>query len=130
MPINVSPWFSGLVVSLIFGGLVTWGFLEGLRHSLKLPKKPRSTSGVPPWVTGVIERLFFTVLVGFKVVGAPTAMIGWLALKLATVWNQPELKKHPNRKAFALSALLAGLISMLFAFIGGMISAGAIRIGI
>ena len=126
----MNPWLPGLSFSLILGGFVTWAFLAGLRHSLKLGKKPRSQTGVPPWVTGAIERLFFTVLVGFKVTGAPTAMIGWLALKLATVWNQPELKNHPLRRAFALSALLAGLISMLFAFIGGMISAGEIRIGI
>lgn len=128
MPIEVNPWLPGLTLSLIVGGLVTWAFLSGLRHSLKLGKKPRSQSGVPPWVTGTIERLFFSVLVGFNVSGAPTAMIGWLALKLATVWNQPELKKHPNRKAFALLALLAGLVSMLFAFLGGMISAGHIRV--
>jgi hypothetical protein len=56
-------------------------------------------------------------------------MIGWLALKLATNWNHPLWKDDPDIRTWALSALLAGLVSMLFAFMGGRIANGEIGLG-
>ena len=122
-------WTFGLLFSLVGGGITTWAFLKILRWWLGVPPKPRlsdGSKGVPPWVTGAVERLFFTVLIGFDVPAAPAAMIGWLALKLATNWNHPDWKEKPNARTFALSALLGGLISMLFAFLGGLICAGTL----
>ena len=126
-------WIVGLLFSLIGGAAFTWAFLKALRSWLGTPVKPklpRGSRGVPSWLTGVTERLFFTVLVGLEVSGAPTAMIGWLALKLATNWNHPDWKDKPNARSFALSALLAGLVSMLFALVGGLICARTLRLGI
>jgi hypothetical protein len=77
-----------------------------------------------------VERLFFTVLVGLEVPGAPAAMIGWLALKLATDWNHPDWKEKAAAREFAASALLGGLVSMLFALIGGLICAGKLFSGV
>lgn len=124
-------WVIGLLFSLLGGGVACWAFLKTLRLWLGVPPKPRLTEGskgVPPWLTGVVERLFFTVLVGLEVSGAPTAMVGWLALKLATNWNHPDWKDKPNARTFALSALLGGLVSMFFAMIGGLICAGTLGI--
>jgi len=121
-------WAVGLFVSLIVGHFVVGLFLSRLRRKLGLGEKPRThdiaIARVPPWLTGAIERLFFTVLVGSNVSGVPTAMIGWLALKLATNWNRPGSPDVSTTRAFALSALLAGLLSMLFALWGGFICAG------
>ena len=51
-------------------------------------------------------------------------MIGWLALKLATNWNHPDYKDNRSEeRAVAFSALVAGLVSMLFALLGGQICA-------
>lgn len=127
-----SHWVLGMGLSIIGGAAGTWAFLWLLRRSLSLPAKPELTAGarrVPPWLTGAVERTFFTVLVGLEVAGTPTAMIGWLALKLATNWNHPEWKDQPNARTFALTALLGGLVSMFFALIGGMVCAGALAPG-
>ena len=51
----------------------------------------------------------------------------WLTLKMVTNWNSP-LRKTDERDViqmrFAMSALIAGLISVGFAVIGGLIACG------
>ena len=129
----MKEWIIGLLFSLVVGGIVTWLFLKVLRLRLGIPPKPRlsdGSKGVPPWLTGTIERLFFTVLIGLGVPGAPAAMIGWLALKMVTNWNHPDWKDKPNARTFALSALLGGLVSMLFALLGGLVCTRMLSLGI
>ena len=115
-------WIAGLFVSLVVGELVTWQFLKDLRKRLGVT--PEQKKEVAPWITGTIERLFFTVLVGFGVQGVPVAMMAWLGLKLATNWNHPDWAGQAGARSFALTALLAGLVSMLFAYLGGLICIG------
>lgn len=121
----MKAWVYGLLVSVIAGGVAAHIFLDLLRRWLGLErKKPGSVS---PWLTGAVERLFFTVLIGVVGLqpGFPAAMVGWLALKLATNWNHPQdYKRNPKRRAYTFSALLAGLISMLFAALGGLVCHG------
>jgi len=129
----MKEWTIGLLFSLVVGGIVTWLFLKVLRLWLGIPPKPRlfgGGKGVPPWLTGTVERLFFTVLIGLEVSGVPTAMIGWLALKMATNWNHPDWKEKSNARTFALSALLGGLVSMFFALLGGLVCARKLSLGI
>jgi hypothetical protein len=88
------------------------------------PKSPAAlTQEVPPSLTGFIERLFFLLLVGAGVEGYPTAMMAWLAVKLATNWNHPDVRSDPETgtRAFALSALLAGAVSLMCALLGGLL---------
>src|SRR5215472_8427682 len=92
---------------------------------VKLGDKPKSQAKrVPPRLTGVVERLVFALFVAFDLSGAVPAMMGWLAIKLASNWNRKDIESHANTRAFTFSALLAGLISMLFAALGGLISNG------
>jgi hypothetical protein len=120
-------WGVGLFVSLVIGHFVVAMFLSRLRRKLGLGEKPQvhdvQIARVPPWLTGTLERLFFTVLLAANVSGVPTAMVGWLGLKFATNWNRPGAPDLATSRAFAMSALLAGLISMLFAVWGGLICA-------
>lgn len=51
-------------------------------------------------------------------------MMGWLALKLATNWNSKKMEDDPKARPFAFTALLAGLVSMLFATLGGLVCGG------
>ena len=98
------PWLIGLLFSLIGGHFATNAFLKVLRFwmvSAEQPQRPLLKE-VPPWLTGIVERPLFTILVGASFEGFPTAMMAWLALKMATNWNH-----------------LAGAISMIFAFMGG-----------
>jgi hypothetical protein len=123
----MKEWTLGLLFSLLGGAIASWAFLKSVRSWLGVPPKPRLSPGnkeIPPWLTGVVERSFFTVLVGLDLAGIPTAMVGWLALKLATNWNHPDWKDKPDARTFALSALLGGLVSMLFALVGGLLCAG------
>ena len=123
-------WIVGYLVSLVVGGLLVWAFLAIARRLLQIERKPESGSArVPPALTGIVERLFFTTLVAFNASSVATAMIGWLALKLATNWNHPAWKEKVGVRTQALLALLAGALSMLFAFIGGLICNGSFRAG-
>src|SRR5206468_10617167 len=90
-----------------------------------LGEKPKEDiKRVPPWLTGAVERLAFAVFVGLELPGAATAMMGWLAIKLATNWNRDDMQKVGAARPFSFTALLAGLISMTFAALGGMIACG------
>ncbi|WP_126453446.1 hypothetical protein [Sulfuriflexus mobilis] len=120
----------GFSVSLIGGGIGAWLFLKLLRKWMRLTKEAEENSGsraVPSWITGVIERFFFTLLVHFQLPGVPAAMLIWLTLKMVTNWNSPLRKEaDKNHTRLAFSALLAGLISLGFAVYGGLISRGDI----
>jgi hypothetical protein len=131
---NMKTWTIGLFFSLVVGSVVTWLFLKVLRCWLGASEpKPRlsaGSKGVPPWLTGMVERCFFTLLVALDVSGVPTAMVGWLAVKLATNWNHPDWKDKLDTRTYAFSALLGGLVSMLFALVGGLVCAKKLSLGI
>lgn len=117
----------GLAVALIGGGFAAWAFSAVTSSLLQLPQKPSSTvARIPPWLTGLVERSFFVILVATQVEGIPEAMIGWLAIKLAINWQKLD---HPDAQTRGLLALLCGAISLAFAYIGGAILSGVINIG-
>ena len=58
-------------------------------------------------------------------------MIGWLAVKIAANWGQPVVGSQEDEArflqiGFAFSALVAGLLSMIFALVGGLIAGGEV----
>jgi hypothetical protein len=127
----VTRWLIGLAVSLVVGQAATWGFVWCLRRRLERLHSERepapwhvAPADVPPWLTGSLERLFFTVAVGFDVSGFVVAMVAWIAIKMGTDWNRPHGGGHDP--AGAWTALLGGFMSMFFALIGGLICRGAI----
>lgn len=133
MDVGVARWVSGLAFSLVLGQFATWAFLATIRRASGLGSKPGSENlpkRLAPWLTGTVERLVFTIFVAAYPSAALGPMVGWLALKLATNWNHPHWKEDPQIRTWAMSALLAGLVSMLFAFVGGQIAAGRIYVGI
>ncbi len=121
-------WFLGLVVaSLGLGYLAAEGTLKFLRKYLQLEKrKDLKTLGVPSWLTGLVERLFFTTLVG---TGHDVAIVVMLYIvgKMAIFWNT-KYKKLPNLGERAGMSLVGTTLSLLFALIGGMICRGRICI--
>ncbi len=119
-------WLIGLGVALVVGGIVTWIFLAAIRRYLGTYKPAPDVKGVPAWLTGVIERLFFALVIAFNITGAAIAMIGWLTLKMVTNWNRPGPEQDRVRIVNAFAALLAGIVSMLFAMVGGLIIRGDI----
>ena len=127
-------WLAGLIFSLGFGHVGTVLFLKYLRSYMKLGVKPGTQSDhkeIPPWLMGTCERFIFTMAVAFGLSGTVVGMMAWLGLKMATYWNRPGFapdkeEEQFKRIRFALSAALAGLISMTFALIGGLICNGEI----
>jgi hypothetical protein len=128
---EVKRWVVGLFVAVVLGGIVVPLFLYCVRGVMGVGDKPKpKIKRVPPWLTGFIERFVFAVLVGLDVPGAPTAMMGWLALKLASNWNRKDMEDVALARPFSFTALLAGLISMMFAALGGMVASGKLWSGI
>lgn len=119
-------WLIGLGGSAFGGALAVGLTLRVLRWWSKTGRKESlsekaSVRGVPGWATGVIERCFFTMLVALDAQGVPGTMMGWLAIKLATNWNHPNWNRDKPAvwRAFAFTALLAGLVSMGIAYFAG-----------
>jgi hypothetical protein len=130
---SVIRWALGFFVAVLLGHVVTERLLFISRRSIGLGPKPHradSPTPFPPELTGIVERIVFTIFVGVNVQGVPTAMVGWLGLKLLSNWNRPLYKESADARTFVLSAAVAGLISMAFPFIGGLIASGRLNVGI
>lgn len=117
-------WIVGLLISIVVGHFVTIWTLRGLRRTFKY--QPPSYRVIPPWINGVVERLFFTVVVAFDFSAVTVGMVAWIAAKMAAHWNTKQ--QIENIEAIRFSALMAGLVSMLFAVIGGLICQGKISL--
>ena len=76
------------------------------------------------WKVGTFERAFFTVGVAAGMPGVLTAMMLWIAAKMAAHWGSQPQEIH-DIEALRLTALLGSLVSMMFALIGG----GVARMG-
>ena len=111
----------GFTISCGIGHVVVAKFHRWLTHRLRVPRDlgARRTA---PGLTGFLERLFFTLAVAVNASDALTAMMAWLALKLAANWqNRPDITDVETRKNYAFSAIVTGFLSMLFAYVGGLI---------
>jgi hypothetical protein len=134
-------WIHGLVVALGLGHLWTFTFLTVMRNRIyhKTLKRKEIIKDVyigalcvPAWVVGTIERTFFGALVAFDISATAAAMVTWILVKMATDWHRilppiEEKGKHIiGPRSLAFGSLLAGMISLLFALIGGLVCRMAI----
>src|SRR5713101_874251 len=110
--IVVVYWLVGLTWALVVGHFGAWAVVKGVRAYLPAAR-PAAGDGIPAWLTGIIERLFFTTAVALESSGAAPAMMAWMAIKLAANWNRAQTP--PPNVAAVLSAVLGGLVSMFFA---------------
>lgn len=131
---DLQRWVFALLFSLLIGHLLTDLFVQSLRkpkknadpeeknkfESFLESQKPKIIIGVPAWLIGILERFFFTILIGAKVSGAAVAMMTWLLVKMASNWNK-IISEEPDARVYGISALAGGMMSMVFALIGGLI---------
>lgn len=126
-------WFIGLVcVSGIAGYLLTFacyglfGWFVG-RSACGNDQEEVAVSETG-WLTGLLERLFWSTAVGAWAgfhAGVLPGMMAWVAIKQRTLWRSfAEDKLTP--KAFV--ALCTTLVSLLVALIGGLVCRGAIKL--
>jgi hypothetical protein len=122
-------WGIALVgIAVIVGWIGTGMFVCVL--NLFLPSRQDSQAppwqGVPNWLsgplTGIVERIFFAVVVATGLSGSAIAMVAWTALKGAVYWNAfgREFKAH------VFVGLLGSLVSMLFAVLAGFVCNGTL----
>ena len=123
-------WSIGLTVSLPVGHLAAYYFRNWRRSYLKKiigekipisqPEEQILKRDILPIITGLLERIFFTLLVAFDISGTGVAMMAWLGAKMAANWNRQSNNDHIVR-VFSVTALQSGLVSLLFALLGGLI---------
>ncbi len=133
MDFELSDLLLGHAIALIGGGIVTPLVLNAVRKWQGITANPEPPKGaprpVPGWLTGLLERLLFTWLVALSVSGTAVAMIAWLGIKLAADWSRPDGEMNVAIwRGMAASALLAGMVSMLFALAGGILCRGTLDV--
>ncbi|MGH8737561.1 MAG: hypothetical protein ACREVC_09410 [Burkholderiales bacterium] len=116
----VIRWLLGMFISLAVG-LLTGPILECVRRKYNIETELRTADRFPAWMLGLIERLFFTIAIAFQISSTIVAMIAWITVKMVSNWNRSTAQKGPDVSGVAMTALLGGILSMLFALIGGLI---------
>ena len=89
---------------------------------------------VPVWFVGNFERAMAVVLVLANVRGAYALLAAWLGAKLATSWQRlpidnTDLETSRQVRAGTLVALMAGIISVTFEIVAGLLFRCAFRGG-
>ena len=124
-------WTVGLVgVSWGLGALVTHNFVQALLRKVDPTVIPLLQPGeelplrkhmwLTRWLTGFIERTFFTVAIAASLPGITIAMVAWGALKGVAHWNNFEGKF----RVYAYVGFLGTIVSMMFAMLGGLLAKG------
>ena len=119
---SLSVWGLGFTISCAIGHVAVAKFHRWLTHRLGVPRD-LGARRTPLWLTGFLERVFFTLAVAVNTTGVLPAIIAWLALKLAANWqNRDDIDGDAEtKKNYKFSAIVTGLLSMLFAYIGGLV---------
>ena len=127
-------WLYGLLASIIGGHFVVCGlgFLlkVGIERAQRkqdwgIPKEAeRALQNVPYFsaLTGVIERGFFTILVGLGVPGAPAIAGPFFIVKMATGWHRIG-STEPYIRMYGFRSLMLNIVSIGIGIISGWIIA-------
>lgn len=124
MEFNLENWIEGLFVALVLGSIFTGLFLYIIRKIFRLStEKLKGAQRIGGTLIGIVERSFFTICTAYSLSGLVVGMIGWITIKMASNHNllNNQRKNDLTSRNLALSALIAGLVSMLFSIIGGLI---------
>ena len=107
----------------------------GLRRMSRLPEnRLTEDEAVPVWFVGNFERAMAVVLVLANVRGAYALLAAWLGAKLATSWQRlpidnTDLETSRQVRAGTLVALMAGINSVTFGIVAGLLFRCAFRGG-
>ena len=121
-------WLVGLLgVSVVLGALLSYQWysilcwLLGVEQTTPLiPKIPIEHTGP---LTGIVERIFFTVIIATSMSGTAIAMVVWITIKELILWKEIT-KDGPSPRATI--SLLTSVGSMLIAIVGAEICKGTL----
>jgi hypothetical protein len=131
---TIGTWIAGLVVSLIIGSVVcrlAWtafhSFTLTTAAKMNWPYDKDDAERIPVYgvLIGILERLFFTLLIAFGGAGIAPALVLWMIVKMTAGWNRIN-KSGVFYRMLAFTGLIVSMTSMLFAALGGLIANGSI----
>jgi hypothetical protein len=109
----------GTIVSYLWYALLCW-LLNSERKVPAWPKRPLEETGQ---LTGIVERVFFTVAIATGMSGTAIAMIAWITVKNLILW--PGFTRNGPSAQGSVS-LLTSVGSMLVAIVGAQICNGSL----
>ena len=111
----------GFAVSMFGGAIVLWLLIEKMawpyikKHQNIAGKHPRSLT-LP---LGIVERGLYTTAL---LIGAPSWIAVWLALKVAAQWKRWQSDERASYNVF----LIGNAISVAFGILGAWIALGSL----
>lgn len=131
----------GLLISLVFGHFAPMALHAYLYKKYNLRGPRESAKRIPGGFTGLVERIFFTLVVFLtaryaraSLPSLVTPALVWIGLKMSIHWQPsmsgefwaPEDKDAGMPAAVALVAILCGLVSLSMAAVGGGVAAAIV----
>lgn len=120
---------AGYLFSLGVGAVFVYFFHKGTKHLTDKEAKRNPiellAAGWSSVVTGTLERAVFTLLFMVRPEETVVAMGAWLTMKMAATWSRDAPLEIEDKLAWISHALLSlqtGLLSMVFAAMGGVIA--------
>jgi hypothetical protein len=114
-------------VSVVAGTIVTYFWYVLLCKLAGITDKPPPGLKAPftetGSLTGIVERVFFSVAIATEMSGTAIAMIAWIALKNQILWQSFT---KGNGTPEGLVSLLTSVGSMLMAVLGAAVCTGAL----
>lgn len=131
---DAGRWYIGVVVvAMLLGDIAvdTFSFVLSYTHSRPFERSRDVPQFISGRLTGLLERLFFSVCVGVDLGGSAVAMVAWTTIKNTTFWSK-FIRNDTSGSYDALRtyfALLLSFLSMFFALLGGLVCRGADPLG-
>jgi hypothetical protein len=138
-PTHNGPDLTSVAVGLMFAVVVGAAAIPFLKQLVELSAGLDAGDRgkrVPAWLTGLVERVFFSLIVAYDISGAAPGMMAWIGLKMAANWNSAEArlgdgKSEPSDRDILnrrFTALITSALAMGIAMIGGLIGSAKIPI--
>ncbi len=125
----IISWTVGILISSLLGKIIIEKFMKILDNSIKKVSVQRKWAkskfqGVTipyfPSLIGIIERLFFTILLGLHFDVIASFAGPYLIVKMATGWNRIT-STAPIDRAYSFRSLFGSLVSISIGILCGLL---------
>jgi len=85
----IAVWLGHYITSFLQWGLRKYAESYGITSSVfKIENFQKKRHTFQPFLVGVLERTFFTILIAFEVSAIGAALILWITVKMIAGWNR------------------------------------------